>query len=817
MIGCSPTVVAPDLCEPSAEVCDGVDNDCDGVADEGIGARYFRDADGDGFGDPAVSVLICAPPPGYVAVASDCDDARASVHPDAIEVCNRLDDDCNGEVDEPSAESPVAYIDADGDGHGDPSTLTALCPGVSGLVEVGDDCDDTNPAISPSAFERCNGVDDNCDGAVDLDPIDSVSRFLDQDDDGYGSTSAPACPDDPAYSDLQGDCDDSDPSISPGAIELPADGLDQDCDGLERCYIDFDLDGSGGVALEFSADIQCAQLGNSPASDDCNDLDPSIGPNAPEVCGNGEDDDCDPLTPDLVDADGDGRFCDLDCDDQALPSAPDPYLKIDGLAGLDLLQGAPPYTCGVEVMAGGAAVADFDGDGATDLFLPRMHLPDKLYRNNGDGTYSDVSSAWGISTEARSSGGAVFFDADGDDDLDLYITTIGLDPNTLYINNGTSFSDESIARGANHSPPIGICQHSFSVSAADADGDGDLDLHLTGWEPLIGVSGNRDQLLINNGGGYFTESPYLDLEGRASFSSAWADFDDDGDLDVAVSSDWGRSSLWRNDGGLSFVDVTMAGGVGGDENGMGNAVADVDGDGRLDWFVTAIFDATLPCPQGWGCSGNRLYLGNGDLSFTDATDSAGVRDAGWAWGAVFFDRDNDGDLDLAVENGFPTPSFEQHATRLFDNDGATAFTEIGCDSGLATRSQGRSIVPFHHDSDGDLDLLVIHAGEPIQLFEATGNESNHWLTIALSQPGRDNTRGIGAQVWMTPTPGAPEVRRDIHLNAQFGATSPPQAHYGLGATLGAVEQVRVIWPDGAEEIYPSLTADQRLTLTRTVP
>ncbi|MCB9676692.1 MAG: VCBS repeat-containing protein [Alphaproteobacteria bacterium] len=815
LAGCVPDGPAPDPCVAEAEVCDGLDNDCDGVADEGVGERVWRDADGDGFGDARAALLICDPPDGYVANGFDCDDGDAAAAPGAPEVCNGRDDDCDGAVDEDPSDVQTSWLDADGDGYGDPATALVACA-LSGRVAIGGDCDDGDATVSPGAVERCDGRDEDCDGDVDEDASDALDRWVDADLDGFG-TGLPVrvCPSVPGYSFVDGDCDDGAPAVSPNGTEVPADGVDSDCDGLELCYDDIDLDGYGRATLTGSADLSCTALGVSPTSDDCDDLRPAVSPGAPEICGNQLDDDCDPATPDLQDADGDGLTCAEDCDDTAVPDAAFRYTEIAAQAGVAVLMGERPFPCGVESIAGGVAVADFDDDGDTDVFVPRIYLPDLLYENQGDGTYVDVTSAWGLgATGAHSS--AVFFDADGDGDLDLYVVDVGLGDNLLYVNEGTSFVEEGVARGAAHTPPSGQCQLTYSVSAADVDGDGDLDLHVTGWQPLSSLPYDRDQLFLNDGAGFFAESDALELATRASYTSSFADFDDDGDLDVGVASDWGRSSFWRNDGGLSFVEITQAASVGTDENGMGSAVADVDGDGDLDWYVTSIYDATTPCPAGWGCTGNRLYLGNGDLTFTDGTDAAGLRNGDWSWGAAFFDRDNDGDLDLGVENGFPLAAWNGDFTRLFENDGTGSFTDVACETGLAVSGQGRGIVPFHHDADGDLDLLVVHAEGILRLFEATGAEANAWLTVMLSQGG-PNPHAIGGQVWLTATAGDAEVRRDVHLNSQFGSTAPAEAHFGLADHIGPVHEIRVIWPDGTEEIFANVAPDQRVTLARGVP
>ena len=148
------------------EVCNGEDDDCDGQVDEGLGSTWYRDADGDGWGDDATSAQACAQPSGYAATGSDCDDADPAVHPEAEEVCNGLDDDCDGTADE-GLTLETWHLDADGDGWGGASTSVSACTAPSGYLADASDCDDTNAEIHPGASEACNARDDDCSGLID--------------------------------------------------------------------------------------------------------------------------------------------------------------------------------------------------------------------------------------------------------------------------------------------------------------------------------------------------------------------------------------------------------------------------------------------------------------------------------------------------------------------------------------------------------------------------------------------------------------------------------------------------------------------------
>ena len=226
----------------ATEVCNGIDDDCDGDTDEEVLSTFYLDADGDGFGDPDSTTLACFVPTGYVGNAFDCDDTRADIRPGAVETCNELDDNCDGLVDE--GVQTTYYLDADQDGFGDPDAATGACAPPSGHVENGEDCDDTDAAINPAGTEVCDpsNRDEDCDGTADdedesTDPSGMTLYYEDADEDGYGDQADPGSPwcDDPSVpGDLRttdaSDCDDDDPEVHPGAEERP-NGLDDDCDG----------------------------------------------------------------------------------------------------------------------------------------------------------------------------------------------------------------------------------------------------------------------------------------------------------------------------------------------------------------------------------------------------------------------------------------------------------------------------------------------------------------------------------------------------------------------------------------------------------
>ncbi len=374
----------------AVEVCDDIDNDCDGVVDEAAAqdaSTWYEDADGDGYGNVAETEIACEAPTGFVADATDCDDSEPDIYPLADEYCDGVDNDCDLVVDEEEAIDALLWFeDMDGDTYGNPAIAEYDCDPIPGYVEDDTDCDDSQPSIYPGAPEQCNGVDDDCDGSAGPDEVDQDSdgfllcegdcndtdpalTLADVDADGFSTcagdcddtdpTLTPADDDGDGYSSCTGDCDDGSADTWPGAIEL-CDGADNDCDGsLPADEMDADGDDEPTCAgdcddadpsIHTSATEQCDGVDNDcdgtlPTDEvdadgdgvmicegDCDDADPGAFPGADEVCNGGIDDDCDPETDENADLDGDGySICTGDCDDSHYLLYPGANEVCDGL------------------------------------------------------------------------------------------------------------------------------------------------------------------------------------------------------------------------------------------------------------------------------------------------------------------------------------------------------------------------------------------------------------------------------------------------------------------------------------------------------
>jgi hypothetical protein len=463
--------------------------------------------------------------------------------------------------------------------------------------------------------------------------------------------------------------------------------------------------------------------------------------------------------------------------------------------------------------AGGVAAGDYDGDGRTDLYVVGGDAGrNLLYRNRGDGTFDEVGQQAGVALAGLSGSGPLFFDADGDGWLDLFVGAVGGGRVALFHNRGDgTFDDVTEASGLATAPAPA---NTLSATAGDYDGDGRLDLFLSHWQDPAGEC----HLWRNLDGTRFAcADPDAGLGGLVStvvdetFTANFADIDGDGDVDLLVTADFGHSSVWRNVGGGRFQAATTP--VISDENGMGSAVGDYDGDGDLDWFVSSVFDGDGTTEGDWGTSGNRLYRNRGDGTFDDVTDAAGVRDANWGWGSSFCDFDQDGRLDLIVVNGWPQGSaqFRGSPTRLYMGRDGGRFEEQAAALQLDDRGDGRGVVCFDYDGDGDLDVFVANKGAGTnRLFRNDGGRAaGHFLDVSV-RGAPPNPFAVGAVVRVTA--GGRTQMREVRAGSNYASQDPLTAHFGLGDAL-RVDRLEVTWPGGARRAVADLDADQTVTVT----
>lgn len=449
-----------------------------------------------------------------------------------------------------------------------------------------------------------------------------------------------------------------------------------------------------------------------------------------------------------------------------------------------------------DMMSGGVAGGDIDGDGWLDLLVLRGDLgPAQLFRNLGNGSFADQAGVRGLSISGGLANGALLADIDGDGDLDvltggIYVADAGYtSPPRLWRNSGSgNFSADSgfLASWDGND--------SWSAALGDVDGDGKLDLAWGRWS--VG-SGPRAHLFLADAGQWTDADSTVGLAGQFpaqdhSFTPNFADIDDDGDLDLLYTGDFRSSRVFRNDGG-SFSNISGA--VLSDENAMGAAVGDYDNDGDLDWFVSSIFDAGVPAGN-WGGSGNRLYRNDGQGGFSDATAAAGVREAGWGWGSCFADFDSDGWLDLYVVNGMLGPvaaPFNNDPARLYISNGDGSFSEQSAARGVADTGQGRGVVCMDYDRDGDVDIYVQNGYGNARLYR---NELADTRSLTLRLRGRPpNASAIGARIWLQTSAGS--QLRELSAGNNFLSASPAEALFGLGQQA-RVERIRVRWPNGGE-------------------
>ena len=484
-----------------------------------------------------------------------------------------------------------------------------------------------------------------------------------------------------------------------------------------------------------------------------------------------------------------------------------------------------------EIMGAGAAFLDVEGDGDLDVYLvqsgplleseARDRPANRLFRQNDDGSFTDVTVGSGLGDRGYGTGVAVG-DIDNDGLVDVYVGNYG--PDALYRNDGGGkFTDVTRRAG------ISVPTWTSSMVFCDYDGDGFLDLYVTSYvshvakKACVRADGapdycspqsfayDADSLYHNNGDGSFTDVSRSSGIGRIDapgLGVVCSDLTGDGLVDFYVANDGEANQLWESQGDGKFADAAILLGValnamGQAEASMGVALGDVEGDGDRDLFMTHLENQT-----------NTLYLNDGNFGFEEVTSARGlgapsVKFTGF--GTAFFDFDHDGDLDIVVVNGrvawaepLPGGGGEEYWSPyaepnfLVENDGRGKFTDASEPTGAFGRlvEVSRGLALGDIDGDGDLDLLMTHTAGPARLFRNDADKAGSWLFVRTVEGKRDAQGAV-----VTLRAGGKRYTRTADPAYSYLSSNDPRAHF---AVVGAerFEEILVRWPDGSKESFP---------------
>jgi hypothetical protein len=517
-----------------------------------------------------------------------------------------------------------------------------------------------------------------------------------------------------------------------------------------------------------------------------------------------------------------------------------------GLMAVNVFGGFNTKKYIIETTGTGVAIFDYDNDGWPDIFIvngttlegfPVDHAPtNHLYRNNHDGTFTDVTAKAGLVATGWGQGVCVG-DYDSDGWADLYVTYYGR--NLLYHNDHGVFTEVAEKAGVAGSGKAWGTGCAF----VDYNRDGRLDLMVANyvhfnlstiptpgegsscvWKgvPVMcgprGLPGAKNILYENRGDGTFadvTAKAHIDRTGgHYAFSVSTFDFDDDGWPDIYVACDSAPSILYHNNRDGTFTDVAVMAGVafnedGREQAGMGTTIADYNGDGRLDIFKTNFSDDTP-----------TLYRNDGDGIFSDATFPAGLgqHTQFLGWGTMFFDFDNDGLPDLILANGHVYPEVDKfhlgsgymEPRLLYHNNGNGTFTDVSATagSGINAVSSARGLAVGDLWNNGQLSVVInnVYARPSLLVNEAPSR--NHW--VAFKTVGtRSNRDGIGAK--LTVKAGKRTLVDEVRSGSSYISQSDLRVHFGLGSTA-KLDSVQVRWPSGLVELFNDLSVDAIHTL-----
>jgi hypothetical protein len=516
------------------------------------------------------------------------------------------------------------------------------------------------------------------------------------------------------------------------------------------------------------------------------------------------------------------------------------FTDVTTRAGIDFKYtfGDYSYKNILESSGSGITVFDFNNDGLMDLYMMNgtyvegvsdpegkkfRNTPNKLYKNNGNGTFTEVSDKAGVNdTHWSMAAGAIDYDNDGDQDL--YLLNYG--PNVFYRNNGNgTFTDITSSTGLKGPEKLnGFTKWSIGVSFWDYNRDGRLDAmvgnflafdpaYFTPTTPDImpqpsEYKGQASMLYEQQPNGKFVD---VTLKNNLYYPDSKCmgltvfDYDDDGDLDIFQANDHQFNFMFRNEDGV-YKEVGVEIGVAANSQGKGTGsmhgtIGDVDGDGLIDILVVDL-------------SYGALYRNLGNGFFEDITEKSGIQGpmAGkGGWAAAFFDFDNDGDLDIVSANGTAEELILQYPL-LLENDGKGHFKDIGKEHGtyFSTKRSGRGLAVWDFDNDGDMDIIVSHVDlkATAALLRNDGGNSNHWLGLTLK--GQNGpASAIGAKV--TVTAGGKKQVLVNQWTTSYLSNNDPRLHIGLGNEK-VIDILEIVWSDGNKEVYKNIAADKYITI-----
>ncbi len=535
-----------------------------------------------------------------------------------------------------------------------------------------------------------------------------------------------------------------------------------------------------------------------------------------------------------------------------LASAPTPsairFENIAAKAGVNFItRNSPtPNKNQIETMVAGVALLDYDGDGWLDIYLvngaaiPSLQKEspaywNRLYRNNHDGTFTDVTERAGLAGAGYGMGIAVG-DYDNDGRPDIFLASVT--GNQLFHNNGDgTFTDVTAKAGLAGAEMNGKKMWSVGAGWFDYNNDGKLDLFVVNycvWEvnkdPYCHVKGGvrgychpklyaslHNSLYRNNGDGTFTD--VSEETGIAShmgkgMSVSFADYDGDGFLDAFVANDTTPGFLFHNLGGKKFEEVGTQVGVayapdGAALSGMGSDFQDVNNDGRPDIWYTAVEHESFP-----------LLINQGNGEFDDLTQASGLQATKEmsGWGNGIFDFDNDGWKDLFVARANVLDNISELGNRrypepnsVFRNLGNGKFAEVGASAGpdFQVEAAHRGVAFGDLFNDGRIDAVVTVLGGPVEILRNVSETGNHWILLKLVGT-KSNRMGIGAQIHLTTEDGLSQWN-EATTAVGYTASSDSRVHFGLGKNR-LVKDLEIRWPSGIKQVLHHVSADQILTV-----